>query len=129
MYIFLENGSLKCKDRDSQLICEDLSELAFSCGFRSEEFALELGLSTRQLQRVFSYYIGTIPSDWLKQQRMIRARQMLLERHAPKQIMSELGYKYTTHFYRDFQKYFRVTPLKFIKEVLPIKFENSKIPN
>ena len=126
MRIFLENGYLKCEDRYQQLVCEDLSKLALSCNFRTEEFALELGLSIRQLQRLFSFHIGTIPSDWLKQQRMIRSRQLLLEGYALGQVMSKLGYKYPTHFYRDFRKYFRVTPLKFIKEILPIKLKNSR---
>lgn len=126
MNIFLENGYLKCEDRDKNLICGDLSKLAFSCNFRSEEFALELGLSIRQLQRLFGYYIGTIPSDWLKQQKMVRSRQMLLQGYALRQVMKKLGYKYPTHFYRDFQKHFRVTPVKFIKEILPIKFEYSE---
>ena len=129
MHIFLKDGVIKCLNREKEVVCQDLASLARQCNFRSQELALKLVLSTRQLQRLFKKNLAIKPSEWLKQQKMIWARQMFSQGLSTKYIAIELGYKYPAHFHRDFQKYFALTPYQFANKVVPIKFESQKKKN
>lgn len=61
--------------------------------------ALAVGLSPRQLQRLFARYLGCTPAAWHQGLRLARARQLLRETVRPvREIAQECGFCSLSHF-------------------------------
>jgi AraC-like DNA-binding protein len=87
-----------------------LQDLAPHCHFSAPELARKLGVSTRQLQRVFARVFGRPPRDWLAEQRLLRARNMLSTATRVKEVAYALGFPCVSQFSRDFRRRFGVVP-------------------
>ena len=70
-------------------------------------------LSLRQLQRDFRQNFGRTPQDWLNEQRIKAAQQLLLSGQPVKVVALELGFKQTSHFCRQFKSFNNLTPSQF----------------
>ena len=69
-------------------------------------------LSRAKLQRQFSYYFNIPIHHFVKEQRMIRARQLLKEKaKSISQIAFLVGYKDRSSFSRAFTKFFKQNPI------------------
>ena len=88
--------------------------LATVAHYDSKSLAKLCGLSPRQLQRRFSRFFGRSPRDWLNEQRILAAQQLLLSGEPIKEVAFDLGFKRISHFYRQFKSTTHLTPLQFV---------------
>ncbi|MEY8863036.1 helix-turn-helix domain-containing protein [Tenacibaculum singaporense] len=75
---------------------------------------MNTGLSTRQLQRVFNYYIGTTPKAFSN---VVRFQQVLSEVTSAQSLKNnklylDLGFFDQAHFIKHFKTFYGVTPSK-----------------
>lgn len=70
-----------------------------------------VGCSARQLERIFEASVGVSPSEFYRQIRLKYARWMLLQGHSKVQdIAFETGFSDASHFVRQFQKLYGLSP-------------------
>jgi len=73
--------------------------------------AQELGISVRQLERLFGRYFNTSPSRYYMELRMDRARNLLLQTEmSVSEIAVASGFQSVGHFTRLYRKFFGTTP-------------------
>jgi transcriptional regulator GlxA family with amidase domain len=87
-----------------------LTELASRCGYKSRELARALGITPRHLQRLFAAQMGCTPREWLNEQRLLVAGQMLRKARAVKEVAYDLGFPSASQLSRDFRNHFGVQP-------------------
>ncbi|WP_422377922.1 GlxA family transcriptional regulator [Roseibium sp.] len=77
----------------------------------TSEIARKIGISTRQLERLFQKHLKVSPKKFAIQQKLTKARNLLLQ---TEQSISEIalacGYESPSHFIRTYQNRFGVTP-------------------
>ncbi|WP_293303885.1 AraC family transcriptional regulator [Pedobacter sp. UBA5917] len=84
-------------------------------GLVNTEKDLDVGLSSRQLRRLFEYYIGTTQktfSQVVRFQRMIKENQFK-DAKAGKSFLDQ-GYYDQAHFIKDFKTFYGLTPKKVL---------------
>jgi AraC-like DNA-binding protein len=91
---------------------ETLGTLAAECNYNAHDLAKRMGLSHRQLQRSFQTTLQCSPRDWLREQRLQRARYLLGAAASVKQVAYALGFSQESQFCRDFKARFGFTPSK-----------------
>ena len=75
------------------------------------ELAAKVGLSRRQLLRLFRREIGKTPAEILIQRRLERARSLVLHSHLPLAVVSTaVGFSSQSHLTSSYKKYFGTTP-------------------
>jgi transcriptional regulator GlxA family with amidase domain len=73
--------------------------------------AEELGISTRQLERLFGRYLNTSPKKYFMELRLERARHLLLQTEmSVTEIACACGFEATGHFTRVYKGAYGVTP-------------------
>jgi AraC-like DNA-binding protein len=82
--------------------------------YSSRKLAQLMGISLRHLERYFQADLGRPPQDWLNEQRMIAARELLLERRQIKWIACELRFKQASHFCHQFKEHYGCTASQLI---------------
>lgn len=87
--------------------------LARQAGFRPGRLAELYGVTVRQLERYFQEDFGRSPHEWLQEQRMVAARQLLMECNSVSSVAKQLGFKQISHFSREFKRYYELTPSVF----------------
>jgi transcriptional regulator GlxA family with amidase domain len=85
-------------------------ELARLAGYSASKLAKNCDVSLRTLQRFFPDKMGKTPKAWLAEQRQLDAVEVLKKCSCVKQAASNLGYKHTHHFSRDFKDYWGYCP-------------------
>lgn len=76
--------------------------------------AAELGLSVRQLERLFQEHLGESPQESYMALRLKHAQWMLTHtRQSSSVIAAELGFSDCSHFGRSFKAHYGMTPAKF----------------
>jgi transcriptional regulator GlxA family with amidase domain len=84
-----------------------------------EEFSLDacaarLGLSRRQIERLFHRHLGTTPVRYMNDLRLQRGRALLGETDMKvTQVAMACGYASTSHFSKSFRKKYGVSPYRF----------------
>lgn len=96
------------------ILKEDWEILAAVARFNSKELARLCKLSPRQLQRKFHLIFNRSPQDWLNDQKILVAQQLLLSGEPIKEVAFNLGFKRISHFYRQFKTRSRMTPSQFV---------------
>ncbi|MFA9215678.1 MAG: GlxA family transcriptional regulator, partial [Sphingomonadaceae bacterium] len=77
----------------------------------TDDIASLVGLSRRQLERLFKQYLGSLPSRYYLELRLQRARQLLLEtNHSIVQVGLMCGFSSGSHFSTAFGALFGNTP-------------------
>ena len=89
-------------------------ELAQAARYNAVVLAKLCKLTTRQLQRRFRHALGCSPQAWLDGQRILAAKQLLLSGYSVKGTASELHFKQTSHFCRQFKMSNDMTALEFV---------------
>lgn len=75
------------------------------------EIAIELKISTRQLERLFGKYLNTTPKRFMMDVRLQRARTLIQQTDATiSEIAMACGFTSTSHFSKVFSAQFGVTP-------------------
>lgn len=76
-----------------------------------KEVSRQTGLSLNALQHNFLKYVGKAPSEFLREMRMNRAKELLEETELTlEQIARQTGYSCAMTFYTAFKRVFKVTP-------------------
>lgn len=71
-----------------------------------------VGLSTRQLERLFKRYLGTSPKRFITDARLARARNLLVQtEHSVHEIAVACGFATPSNFSKAFRAHFGVSPL------------------
>jgi AraC-like DNA-binding protein len=99
--------------RPRELEPEPLAPMARETGYKVAPLCRRLEVSDRQLHRIFTDSLGIGPKDWLRRERMVTARQLLLEGMAVKEAALALGFPTAKDFSREFQALHEVTPSEF----------------
>ncbi len=77
----------------------------------THEVAAEVGISTRQLERLFAQYLHTSPKRFLLELRLERARLLLIHTDMPiMEIALACGFVSASHFARSYHKAFGTRP-------------------
>ena len=87
-----------------------LGALAPRCDYDGGKLADRLNVSRRHLQRIFAAQLGRSPQDWLKEQRLLRARGLLPNARTVKEVAHGLGFRHVSQFSRDFRQRFGIAP-------------------
>ncbi|PKE28030.1 AraC family transcriptional regulator [Rahnella sp. AA] len=84
-----------------------------------QSLAKHMGISPRHLTRLFNQELKQSPAEWLEQQRVFRARQMLeTGEMAVKQIAAQCGFSGVDILRRAFVRQLSVTPSQYQKQYL-----------
>lgn len=82
--------------------------------WRISDFARLAGVSVPHFHRCFSAATGSSPMDWLRRERINRAKRQLSETREPvRDVAGEVGYADPFHFSRDFRKVVGVSPRQY----------------
>jgi len=73
-----------------------------------------LEVTPRQLRRYTNARFGRSPQDWLNEQRLYRAGQMLKKCRMVKTVAFQLGFKQVSHFSREFKLQYGISPTEFL---------------
>lgn len=78
----------------------------------SHELAKKLGISTRQLERIFCRYLNTTPKRYILELRLHRARNLIVQsEQAITEIAMACGFTSTSHFSRVYRDHFGKSPV------------------
>ena len=76
------------------------------------QISTELGISTRQLERLFGRYLNTSPKRYAVEMRLHRARNLIVQtEQSISQIAMACGFNSTSHFSKTFRSHFGVSPV------------------
>ncbi|MEQ9695011.1 GlxA family transcriptional regulator [Shimia sp. SDUM112013] len=79
-----------------------------------DEVADRVGVSRRQMERLFSHHIGRTPKRYLMDLRLQRARALMAETDLPvSEVAFACGFESTSHFSKRFRERFGVSPYSF----------------
>jgi AraC-like DNA-binding protein len=80
------------------------------------DLALEFHLSPSYLQRLFKHETGVCMGEWLNEQRLQRAAQLLANSYmSVKEIAHSVGYEHASSFIRAFERRFMEAPARYRK--------------
>jgi AraC-like DNA-binding protein len=81
------------------------------------DLALEFHLSPCYLQRLFKHQTGVCMGEWLNEQRLQRAAQLLANSYmSVKEIAYTVGYEHASSFVRAFERRFTQAPARYRKQ-------------
>ncbi len=90
-----------------RMIEENIETPLSSC-----ELAGRLGISTRQLERIFGRYLNTTPKRYILEARLHRARNLIVQsEQAITEIAMACGFTSTSHFSRVYRDHFGKSPV------------------
>jgi AraC family transcriptional regulator len=98
----------------AKALLDRMEYLAGTARYDAKELAKLCHLSVRQLERDFRHHFGRTPQDWLNEQRIKGARQLLLSGVPVKWAAYEMGFKQPSHFCRQFKELHNMTPSEFM---------------
>lgn len=79
--------------------------------FNVSSLARQVGISRRELLRLFQVEIGKAPSKILIQRRLERAQSLVLNSHLPLAVISSaVGFSSQSHLTTSYRKYYGITP-------------------
>jgi transcriptional regulator GlxA family with amidase domain len=89
------------------IIEENLEDPILTC-----ELAERLGISTRQLERLFGRFLNTSPKKFFMDLRLHRARNLIVQTEKSiTEIAVACGFNSTSHFSKVFRKQFGIAPM------------------
>jgi len=94
-------------DQGGQL---DVSKLARLSAFRASELANLLNVSDRHLERAFQTILSMSPKTWLREQRMVYAKELFDRGMHKREVASITGFKSYSHFAAEVAHYFGKRP-------------------
>ncbi len=90
-----------------------LSQIAREGEYKMSVLCDRIGVSERHLRRVFEEGLGISPKEWLRQERMVAARNLLRHGSPIKEVAIDLGFSTPKMFSRDFLEFYGVRPTDF----------------
>lgn len=98
----------------SMIVEERMNEKTLSV----EDIANALGISRVQLYRKTKSLLNSSVNDYLLQQRLTKAKHLLLEGLHVNEVADKVGFSSSAYFTASFKKVFGTTPTAFRKEIL-----------
>lgn len=95
---------------------ENLSDVPVARRYNAKQVAARLGISLRQLQRLFRKHLGATPQSWLRERRLEAARRMLITASSVKEVAFFLGFSSQEQLARDFRRHFGVKPSTLLEK-------------
>ena len=89
-------------------------KMAGATGYSAERLAKEMNISRRQLQRYTQQIFGLSPQEWLNQERLVTAGDLLRQHRSVKLVAFSLGFKQVSHFSREFKSQYGLCPVSFL---------------
>ncbi len=89
-----------------------MQRLSLRHGYRIGELCSELECSARYLYQVFTRDVGLPPKVWMRWERMVVAKRMLVGGKSPEAVATELGFSSPNNFRREFLAIYRMPPLE-----------------
>jgi AraC-like DNA-binding protein len=90
--------------------------------FKIRDLAFECNLSPWHLQRLFKHQTGVSMGEWISEQRMQRAAQLLANSYlSVKEIAYSIGYEHASSFVRAFEQRFAQAPTRYRKQTVGTK--------
>lgn len=114
-----ELSAIEIFDRSSEKFVMQLMDITERI-LVQEEFSIErlgkdMGISRPQLYRKITSLTGKAPNDWIRDQRLERAFQLLRKQHGNiSEIAYEVGFNNLSYFAKCFQKKFGLLPSQYI---------------
>jgi len=100
---------IECIKRAKSIIDADISR-----HINIATIAQKSGIGETKLKRGFKEYYGSSPFTYLREQRMIKAGQLILETNKTiKQIAKATGFTYSNNFTTAFSSYYHVSPRRY----------------
>lgn len=96
-----------------------LERLAFQQGYRVSGVCGVLGISEAHLRALFMRDVGLSPKDWMRWERMVVARRMLLWGTDAIVVAETLGFSHPNSFRREFREVHGVLPHYFLESRIP----------
>jgi len=85
----------------------------------TRQLARKVKLSEKKLKYAFKQLYGVGAFAYLQQERMARAKELMLEGYAIKLIIPRIGYESESNFCKAFRKIFKETPVAWKKKQAP----------
>jgi AraC-like DNA-binding protein len=104
----------------------DWAARAAEAGYCVNGLAGLCAVSPSSLARHFARVFGTTPHEWLHEQRMKRARELLMDETSVKETAILLAYRHTSHFTRDFRLHHGYPPGEHVSRILKATGQTSK---
>lgn len=82
-------------------------------GYRAEELAFRLSVSSRELRRVFRDSLGVQLKKWLMELRILEVRRRLLGAESIQEIALSVGFSHAKELAREFRRFYHITPSLF----------------
>lgn len=102
-----------------KVVHECLERLAFQQGYRVGGVCDVLGVSETHLRSLFLRDVGLAPKDWMRWERMVVARRMLLWGADVMVVAERLGFSHPNSFRREFREVHGVPPHLFLETRIP----------
>ncbi len=93
---------------------EKWREMARQSGYRVKPLSQQLLVCRRQLRRYTCEVFGRSPQEWLDEERLTVAPDLLKKHRSVKLVAFELGFKHVSHFSRKFKERYRLSPTAFL---------------
>ena len=91
-----------------------------------DELAHSLNLSESRLRHLFKKEMGISPVQYLKKQRMLKAKELLEKTYlSVKEVMLRVGISDQSHFVKDFKKVYGLSPAKYRGQCLSHKVDSE----
>lgn len=94
---------------------EDWQRLARQSGYNASQLSKALQVCPRQLHRYTRRLFGRSPQEWLDEERLNLATEMLKQSRSVKWVAFQLGFKQVSHFSREFKLRHRLSPTAFLE--------------
>src|SRR6266851_4258032 len=91
-------------------------EVARQSRYRLKPLSEQLQVCERQLRRYSWQLFGCSSQNWLDQERLTLAPDLVKERRSVKRAAFELGYKHASHFSRKFKERYGQSPTAYLAD-------------
>ena len=95
---------------------EQWREVARQSRYRLKPLSEQLEICQRQVRRYSWDVFGCSPQDWLDQERLTLAPDLLKELRSVKQVAFDLGFKHVSHFSRKFKERYGLPPTAYLAD-------------
>ena len=95
-----------------------LPVIARESRFNATELCTRLGVSERHLRRLFEEGLGIGAKEWLRQERMVVARNLLREGTPIKEVATLLGFANYKNLNREFLAFYDISPSDYQRREL-----------
>ncbi len=96
-----------------QVVAEHITR-TLSCPLALDDLSHSVNLSASRLRHLFKSETGTTPSQYLKTLRLQKAGDLAVTTFLSiKEIMAQVGFADESHFVRDFQRLYGISPRQY----------------